>query len=120
MNNNQNNLLDEITESSSLRDIQKYVCKALELRGFNNQSPQDKILLLVEEVGELAKAIRKSNTNIAIDPERINNYECVESEIADVLIVLISLCNTLNVDIFKSFIEKEAINVRRTWINAAK
>ena len=119
MNNNQINMLSEITEMSSLRDIQKYVYKILELRGFNNQTPQDKVLLLAEEVGELAKAIRKSNTNIAIDPERINSYKCVESEVADVLIVLLSLCNVLEVDMYKSFVEKEAVNIRRKWINDA-
>ena len=50
------------------------------LKGFTDQEPEKTMLLLLEETGELAKAIRKSKTNIGIDQTRIQNYDTVESE----------------------------------------
>ena len=51
------------------------------------------MLLLLEKVGELAKAIRKNATNMSIDNSKINHYDTIESEVADVFIVLIYFLN---------------------------
>ena len=115
METNQKNLYSKICASSDLADIQKYIGEVLELRGFSSQSAQDKMLLLTEEVGELAKAIRKSSTSMAIDREKIQHYDTVESEVADVFIVLLSLCNVLKIDIYEAFIAKEKENTERAW-----
>lgn len=85
----------------------------LHLRELSNQTVKDKLLLLTEEVGELTKAVRKNSSGASIDLDRINNYNSIESEIADVLIVLISVTNTLTIDIFDSL--KEKININRKW-----
>lgn len=69
----------------------------------------------MEEVGELAKAIRKEKTDMRVDKSKIKNYESVESEVADVFIVLNSICNTLNINLFEAFYEKEKINGKRVW-----
>lgn len=71
--------------------------------------------MLTEEVGELTKAVRKISSGASIDLNRINNYGSIESEIADVLIVLISVANVLNIDIFESLKGKEKININRKW-----
>lgn len=112
---NQKELFENLKQSSTLPDIQAYIKKVLQLRGFEGQTVKDKILLLAEEVGELAKAVRKNSSGASVDPEKIQNYDSVESEIADVLIVLISVANILNVDVFKSLKEKEQININRKW-----
>ncbi|CDD16154.1 putative uncharacterized protein [Clostridium sp. CAG:798] len=65
------------------------------------------MLLLLEKVGELAKAIRKNATNMSIDNSKINHYDTIESEVADVFIVLSSICNKLNIDLYKSLKDKE-------------
>ncbi len=70
---------------------------------------------LLEEVGELAKAIRKGATEMSIDRNKMNHYDTIESEVADVFIVLLSVCNKLNIDIYKSLVEKERENIKRTW-----
>ena len=44
VNNKQKKLFDEICKSQSLNDIQKYTENILEIRGFNIQSAQDKML----------------------------------------------------------------------------
>lgn len=111
----QKELFENLKQSSTLSDIQTYIKKVLKLRGFEVQTTKDKILLLVEEVGELAKAVRKNSAGASVDPEKIENYDSVQSEIADVLIVLISVANTLDIDIFESLKEKEQININRKW-----
>ena len=105
--------LDNI--SISVNQMQDYFEEILELRGFGEQSAKDKLLLLMEEVGELAKALRKKEAALGIDRSKISSYESVESEIADVAIVLISLCNVLHVNFLEAIIEKEKMNIRRTW-----
>lgn len=111
----QQDLLKNLSSKVSLNEIQEYINKIMKLRGFNKQKPSDKILLLLEEVGELAKAIRKSENKLGIDKNREYNYSSVESEIADVFIVLLSLCDILNIDLFKIFLDKEKENIKRVW-----
>lgn len=115
METNQKQFYSKICKPSDLVDIQKYINDVLELRGFNSQSAQDKMLLLTEEIGELAKAVRKSATSMPIDYEKMQNYDTVESEVADVFIVLLSLCNVLKIDIYEAFIAKEKENTERAW-----
>ena len=52
---------------------------------------------------------------MSIDTSKINNYDTVESEVADVFIVLNSVCNRLNIDLYKGLKDKEEENIKRTW-----
>ena len=87
----------------------------IEIRGFANQEIEKTMLLLLEEVGELAKSIRKNATNMGIDKNKINHYDTIESEVADVFIVLSSVCNKLNIDLYKTLKDKEEENIKRIW-----
>ena len=108
-------LWNNLNKNQSLQQIQKYVNNVINLRGFRDQEIEKTMLLLLEEVGELAKAIRKNATNMCIDNEKINHYDTIESEIADVFIVLLSVCNQLNIDLYKSLKDKEKENIKRNW-----
>lgn len=112
----QEELLKKLSTKSSLNEVQSYIKKIMEVRGFNKEKTSDKILLLVEEVGELAKAIRKNENKLGIDKTKEYNYSSVESEIADVFIVLLSLCDILDINLLKVFLDKEKENMKRTWI----
>ncbi len=112
---NQEELYTALTRETSLPDIQRYIQQVIELRGFGNQSTQASLLLLLEEAGELAKAVRKNTKGMSVDNSRISNYDTIESEVADVLIVLISICNNLGIDLFDALKEKEMVNCSRTW-----
>lgn len=101
-------------EDMSLTELQAYFGKVLYERGFGDQSVEEKMMLLVEEVGELAKAIRKQQGG-KIDYDRIQNYDTVQGEIADITIVLFSLCNILDIDLFEEVKQKEIINMNREW-----
>ena len=115
MENIQQELLKKLSNESSINEIQSYIKEVMEIRGFNKEKSSDKILLLVEEVGELAKAIRKNEKKLGIDKTKEYNYSSVESEIADVFIVLLSICDILNIDLLKVFLNKEEENIKRIW-----
>ena len=111
----QKDLFNEINANASLVDIQFYVKNVIALRGFEKQSAQSNMLLLLEEIGELSKAIRKLSPEMSIDETMLHRYDTVESEVADVFIVLLSVCNTLNISLYDTFKEKEASNIERNW-----
>ena len=73
---------------------------------------QEVFTLLVEEVGELDKAIRKSNGQ-KVDNNSQVHY--IEEEAADVFWLLIDICNRLDIDLEKAFRAKEAKNQKRKW-----
>ena len=107
--------LYSLSEKSSIGDIQYYLEVAFRERGFENQPINEKLLLLMEEVGELAKAYRKKASLFGVDHKKLYNYDTIESEIADVFIVLVSICVELDIDLFEVFYEKEFYNVEREW-----
>ena len=96
----------------TLKDFQTYVADMVKERGFDKETLPQIFMLFIEECGELAKAIRKTE-NIKSD----NNSEKfkVEQEAADVFIYLLDICNHLNVDLEKAFRDKEEVNKQRTW-----
>lgn len=104
----------DLSPSIPLDALQAYICAAIEQRGFNNESPQDLMLLMVEEVGELAKALRKL-VGLKIDQQKAANYTPVEEEVADVFIYLLDLCNVLKIDLFTALKNKELKNEQRFW-----
>ena len=105
--------LDNLNEKSSLKDIQIYMNKMIEERGFTNETPQDVMLLLTEEVGELAKEIRKT-TQIKMDVNKSRETD-ISGEIADVFMYILSMCRVMNIDLLEAFKEKEERNLKRTW-----
>ena len=115
MENEQLELWKNLNSDNTIIQVQEYIRNVIELRGFSEQNIEKTMLLLTEEIGELAKAIRKDKTSMSIDKSKINNYDTIESEVADVFIVLCSICNKLNIDLFSSLKEKEKENITRKW-----
>ena len=115
MNNNQIELWNKLNKNNTLQEIQQYIKNVIKIRGFEAQEIEKTMLLLIEEVGELAKSIRKNATDMSIDKKKINNYDTIESEVADVLIVLTTVCNKLNIDLYKALKDKEEENIKREW-----
>ena len=113
--NKQQELWDNLKETNTLREVQKYIKEVNTVRGFEGQPVQDIMLLLTEEIGELAKAIRKTATNICTDVNKDYNYDTIESEISDCFYVLNGICNSLNIDLFTCLKEKEKENIHRVW-----
>jgi NTP pyrophosphatase (non-canonical NTP hydrolase) len=94
----------------TLREFQQYVNGLETERGFANQSPIDKCLLLGEEIGELFKAIR-TQEGLKTDVPGGD----VAHELVDVFIYLCAIANRYGIDLESAFRAKERINSSRTW-----
>lgn len=98
----------------TLADIQEYVEEMERERGFDSESLLHSYLLLTEEVGELAKVIRKDHSSMRTDAARTYEDDAA-SEIADIFIVLAAVANRLGVDIEAAVRAKEEKNKLRKW-----
>lgn len=102
-----------LKENPTLKDFQKYV-KDLEMeRDFEKEDAIIKCLLLVEEVGELFKAIRKKDGIIKIDHN--SKFGSVDEELADIIIYLCAIANRFDIDLEQAFRAKEELNKKRIW-----
>ncbi len=101
-----------IKASPTLADLQEYVAAHVQERGFNQETPLQECLLLAEEVGELAKAVRKE-TGMAVDSQ--SRFGKISHEIADIIWVTTALANMYGIDLEQAFREKEVINHERVW-----
>ena len=100
----------------SLPEAQKWVEEMCKERGFNKNSPLEIFLLFTEEVGELAKAIRKvSGMHVEGDHTKEAKEKELRGEFADVALYLLDLANTFGVNLEDAIREKDEINKKRTW-----
>ena len=106
--------LATINHRSSVAVLQHYIHDMVVRRGFDKETPRDVLLLMVEEVGELAKAVRKY-LGLKSDEERKERYPKLEGELADVFIYLLDLANLLEISLFQALHEKEQENEKRSW-----
>lgn len=106
--------LEKLSPQASLGTLQQYIHDVVVERGFADESARDILLLMIEEVGELAKSIRKYS-GIKVDAAKAEKYSLIEEELADVFIYLLDLANTLKIDLFTAFRTKEQENNQRSW-----
>ena len=102
-----------LNDNSNLADIQQYIADMMKVNKFDNSS-LELFCYLTEEIGELAKEIRKKENNMQMDAAKEYN-SCLENEIADVFIYILALCNFYNIDLLMAFKNKEKQNLERTW-----
>jgi len=92
-----------------LRALQAYYASAAKRRGYEDESPQDTMLLLTEELGELARAIRKF-----VGLKRAGDFTgSVAEDVADVQLDLVLLANVLGTDLGEAVTSKERMNGQR-------
>jgi len=97
---------------ATLADWQAYVQQKIEERGFADETTQQKFMLLVEEVGELAKALRPlEGIKTSDDSDKLE----VKHEAADVFWLLCCICNGLGIDLDSAIRSKDAKNEKRVW-----
>jgi NTP pyrophosphatase (non-canonical NTP hydrolase) len=104
--------MPNLTKNPTLAKFQNYVAELEAERGFARQTIIDKCLLLGEEVGELFKAVRKSE-GLAVDSN--SNFTEIGDELTDILIFLCAIANRKGIDLEKAFREKEEKNKKRIW-----
>jgi NTP pyrophosphatase (non-canonical NTP hydrolase) len=93
-----------------LAGLQQYYRRISERRGWEDETAQNTLLLLTEELGELARAVRKTT---GLRRDGAYPPSAVEHEIADVQLYLVHLANTLGINIATAVTEKENLNAQR-------
>lgn len=101
-----------LKKNPELKDYQEYVAQMIKERGFDEETIPEIMMLFLEECGEMAKAVRKTQ-DIHTDEQSKRYY--VDQEIADVFIYLLDICNHCDVDLEQAFRDKEEINSKRSW-----
>jgi NTP pyrophosphatase (non-canonical NTP hydrolase) len=96
---------------NGIRSLQNYYERIARRRGWADESAQDTLLLMTEEMGELARAVRKA-AGIARHGDW--DGQDVGEELADVQLYLVHLANVLGIDLADVVTAKEAINARRS------
>ncbi|HEX8647328.1 MAG TPA: MazG nucleotide pyrophosphohydrolase domain-containing protein [Thermoleophilaceae bacterium] len=104
------------TPSRPLRILQDYYERVAASRGYAKETAQDTLLLLTEEIGELARAVRKE-----VGLARADGFphEDAAAELADVQLYLLHLANILGVSLGEAVASKERYNAERLAARAA-
>ncbi len=97
----------------TLADLQKHLDKTCKEKGWDKNSISEVFLLFSEEVGELAKEIRKQ-TGFKGE-KKPDTRDDMRQEFADVLNYLLELANRFEIDLTEAYFEKHAINADRIW-----
>jgi NTP pyrophosphatase (non-canonical NTP hydrolase) len=89
----------------SLQKIQAEIKQISTKNGFDDESVEQKFMLLFEEVGEFAKSVRELvGTKVGKHSKKFE----ASQEASDVMYVLTDICNKLGIDLEKSFNKKLA------------
>lgn len=103
----------QLPEDPTLPQIQQYLKEICKERGWDKNTDLEIFLLLSEEMGELAKAIRNQR-GLYAEADKAQRWS-LEEEFADVFNYLLDLANYFDVDLYEAFRKKDAHNAERNW-----
>lgn len=98
------------TPTLGITALQRYYANIAVKRGYASESIQDCMLLLTEEVGELARAVRKQ---VGLLRDSSAPVDEASVELADLQLYLVHLANVMGVDLSQAVLAKEETNARR-------
>jgi NTP pyrophosphatase (non-canonical NTP hydrolase) len=93
-----------------LKALQSYYSRAASSRGWGSEDAAQCMLLLTEEVGELARSIRRY---AGLSRHGADSSENAAEELADVQLYVVHLANVLGIDLASAVSDKEAKNLER-------
>ncbi len=100
-------------QTISLVELQKHLADTCREKGWDKNSVTEVLLLFSEEIGELAKAIRKQ-TGFKGEA-RPENQDNLREEFADVLNYFLDLANRFDINLAEVYFEKHEINAGWEW-----
>jgi len=71
--------MPNLNHVDTLQGTQSYIEDVMDKRGFKKESLPDKFMLLIEEIGELAKSVRKQS-GIAVDTKNYHKRKGEQRE----------------------------------------
>ena len=96
--------------ASNLPALQRYYKRIATQRGYERETAQNCLLLMVEEVGELAHTIRKREKLARHSP---SHQTSAAHEVADVFLYVVHMANILGLDLGSAVRDKEELNSSR-------
>jgi NTP pyrophosphatase (non-canonical NTP hydrolase) len=105
-----------LAPTRSLDVLQAYYGRVAKQRGYARETPQDTMLLLTEEIGELARAVRKS---VGLARHGRSAETNAGAELADVQLYLVHLANVLDIPLAEAVAAKERVNAERFALERA-
>jgi NTP pyrophosphatase (non-canonical NTP hydrolase) len=96
----------------TIQNAQQFIAETCREHGWDKRPAQDMMLLLTEEVGEVAKALRKE---LQMGAEKPENTDHLAEELVDVFNYLVDLANMFDIDLEQAFRGKWEKNATRTW-----
>ena len=107
-------MYEKLDDNTTLNELQIYEDLLIKVRGFEDETAQDLMLLLTEEVGELAKEVRKASTNIKMDKTSSKTIH-LEEELSDVFSYVLDIAKFYDISLIDAFKNKEEKNMKRIW-----
>ena len=93
-----------------VQTFQSYYARAAIERGYEKENAQNCLLLMLEEFGELARAIRKKS---GLKRDSLSPVSEQSQELADVFIYVVHMANVLGLDLAEAVQAKESKNISR-------
>ena len=103
----------ELPQRPTLSDYQTYVKAQCEARGWTDRTDTERVMMLAEEVGELAKEVRKHSGKFGY--KKPATADELGAELVDVLNWLIDIANNNDIDLEKAFRAKWDKTQTRSW-----
>jgi len=105
-----------LSDQPTLRDCQTFHRHLDQLKGFSQELPVN-VMLLVEEVGEVAKEVRRiTKAQRTDDTERLAVARAnLREELADCLAYVVKLANYVEIDLEEAYVAKMRYNLQREW-----
>ena len=100
--------MPQLPQQPTLPQLQQFIAELCRQKGWDKNNHLEIMLLLIEEVGELAKEIRKTTKLWASNETPPANKTALENDLLD-------LTNYFEIDLEKAFIAKNTENLNRTW-----
>lgn len=103
-----------LKDQPTLRDCQDFHIWLDEEKGFSRDLPLN-VMLLVEEVGEVAKEVRRIMHYESDDALREKALDHLKEELADCLAYIAKLANYTGIDLENAYVQKMRYNIERVW-----
>jgi NTP pyrophosphatase (non-canonical NTP hydrolase) len=102
-----------IPTDTNLAAYQTFIKEVCDERGWDKRTALEKMLFLTEELGEVAKEVRKqAGTYGYASPPTTDD---LAGELIDVLNYLLDLANMYDIDLDSAFQKNWAKNITRVW-----
>jgi NTP pyrophosphatase (non-canonical NTP hydrolase) len=97
-----------------LQQVQRFHERLDAAKGFD-RDPVRNVAYLVEELGEVSRAVRRLNRSESSESDRQELREDLAEELADCLAYLAKIASYHGIDLEAAYIDKMQRNLKREW-----